>query len=226
MGWLGSACPTTPAPRKLLISAASSVGRGSTGSAARAGEPSPRARSPAAAVRWVRMDSTARFRGPSDRQPPGTAAAALGASVRARRSTRSGPQWAQLRDGRDHLVVGVAELVAARPEILVAKLVHGDLDRRADELGQDLPVRAVVGPRAAEIAALDRLAAQTRRLRCLPHVAYLELALVGREALGDVAGIRGRERLRVRTLAESAVDDHGLVAGHVVLEPHGLLLDQ
>ena len=80
----------------------------------------------------------------------GTAAAARAASVDA--SSSRSPQRVQLGDRRDDLVVGVAELVAARAEVLVAHLVDGDLDRRADELGDDLPVGDVVGPRGAEIA--------------------------------------------------------------------------
>ena len=45
----------------------------------------------------------------------------------------------------DDLVIGVAELVAARAVILVSELVGGDLDRRAGDHGDELAVVDVVG---------------------------------------------------------------------------------
>src|SRR5262245_47746866 len=96
----------------------------------------------------------------------------------------SSPYRAQLRHRRDDLVVGIPELVAARAEVLVALLVDGDLDRRALEVGEDLPLVDAVRPGGAEIAGGDHVAGQALEPDVPADVPHLELPFVRREALG------------------------------------------
>ena len=89
-----------------------------------------------------------------DQQQAKRPAASTASQPRSSRSRAPSAQWAladrpqrvQLGHRRNDLVVGVPELVAARAHILVAHLVDGDLDRRADERGDDLAVVDVVRP--------------------------------------------------------------------------------
>src|SRR5262245_13677891 len=66
------------------------------------------------------------------------------------------PERIQFGHCRRDLVVRVAELVAACTVILFPHLVDRDLDRRADQFIDDLPVVEVVGPRRDEMARLSR----------------------------------------------------------------------
>src|SRR5262249_21780855 len=130
------------------------------------------------------------------RLPAGeSATAARAASARSHACSPQRGQGVQLLRLWNYLVVGIAELVAARAQVLVARLVHRHLDRRADECGDDLPFLDEVRLGSAEIAGVDRIAGQTRQRRLSSDVPYLELTLVGGEVLGDVSGLGGCERL-------------------------------
>src|SRR6266446_8032225 len=117
----------------------------------------------------------------------------------------------------DNLVVGVTEFIVAGGQILVADLVNGGLNWRADERSDDLPVLDVVRLGAAAITGFDWITRQTLQRHLFSNVTNLKLALVGGKALGHVARLAWLGRLAFAALAQVAIDDHVLVASHSVL---------
>src|SRR5215471_8575690 len=70
----------------------------------------------------------------------------------------------------DDLVVRIAELVAPRRDVFVARLVDGDLDRRAGERRHDLPVPEEVRPRETEVTGFGRIPEQALPAHVPPYV--------------------------------------------------------
>src|SRR5215469_7347772 len=85
------------------------------------------------------------------------------------------PQRGELGHGLDQLVVRVPELVAASTHVLVAHLENGDLDRRADEHGDDLPVDEVVRTGSGEGAGVDGVAGSARQRHLPSDVPQLQV---------------------------------------------------
>src|SRR5262249_29994554 len=140
-----------------------------------------------------------------------------------RRRPGSRRQRAQLALLRDHLVVGVAELVAPRAIVLAAELVDSDLDRRAHERGHELSVVDEVGLRKPQVARIGDVAGEAWEPGLLADVSDLQHSLVLPELPRNIARLHGAVRLAGGGLSRGAVDDLPLLARHVVLEPYGLL---
>src|SRR5262245_29816948 len=85
------------------------------------------------------------------------------------------------------LVVGVAELVAARGEVAVTHLVDGDLDGRAADGSDDFAVLEVVRSRVALGARLRRISGQCGQGHLPADPAELELANARQVLLRHVA---------------------------------------
>src|SRR5439155_6245499 len=112
------------------------------------------------------------------------------------------PNWFNFRHCWDNLVVGVTEFIVAGGQILVADLVNGGLNWRADERSDDLPVLDVVSLGAAAITGFDWVTRQALQRHLFSNVANLKLALVGGKALGHVARLAWLGRLAFAALAQ------------------------